>query len=192
MDGNYLTDPLVFLIQVVFGLYTLVVMLRFLLQLVRADFYNPLSQFVVKVTSPLLRPLRKVIPGLGGLDLSSLFLAWLVKSVELLLIYLVSGFGLLVVQALVLAIPELLELTINIFLFSILILVVLSWISPVGHNPAVSLLSDLTAPIMEPVRRRMPPMGGLDLSPMVVMVGLILLKMLLVPPLEALARQLVA
>jgi YggT family protein len=192
MDGNYLTDPLVFLIQVVFGLYTLVVMLRFLLQLVRADFYNPLSQFVVKVTSPLLRPLRKVIPGLGGLDLSSLLLAWLVKSVELLLIYLVSGFGLLVVQALVLAIPELLALTINIFLFSILILVVLSWISPVGHNPAVSLLSDLTAPIMEPVRRRMPPMGGLDLSPMVVMVGLILLKMLLVPPLEALARQLAA
>ncbi|MFM1892677.1 MAG: hypothetical protein RLZ44_1754 [Pseudomonadota bacterium] len=192
MDGNYLTDPLVFLIQVVFGLYTLVVMLRFLLQLVRADFYNPLSQFVVKVTSPLLRPLRKVIPGLGGLDLSSLLLAWLVKSVELLLIYLVSGFGLLVAQALVLAIPELLALTINIFLFSILILVVLSWISPVGHNPAVSLLSDLTAPIMEPVRRRMPPMGGLDLSPMVVMVGLILLKMLLVPPLEALARQLAA
>jgi YggT family protein len=192
MDSNYLTDPLVFLIQVVFGLYTLVVMLRFLLQLVRADFYNPLSQFVVKVTSPVLRPLRKVVPGLGGLDVSSLLLAWLVKSVELLLIYLVSGFGLLVLQALVLAIPELLALTINIFLFGILILVILSWVSPVGHNPAVSLLSDLTGPIMDPVRRRMPPMGGLDLSPMVVMVGLILLKMLLVPPLESLARQIAA
>lgn len=192
MGSNYLTDPAVFLIQVVFGLFALIVMLRFLLQLMRADFYNPLSQFVVKATSPVLRPLRRVIPGVGGIDVSSLLLAWLVKTVELLLIYLVSGFGFLILQSLVLAIPELIALTINIFLFSILVLVILSWVSPSGHNPAYSLLHDLTAPLLTPVRDRLPPMGGLDLSPMVVMVGLVLLKMLLLPPLEALARQIVA
>jgi len=192
MGSDYLSDPLVFLIQVVFGLYTLIVALRFLLQLVRADFYNPLSQFIVKATSPLLKPLRRVIPGFGGVDLSSLILAWLLKTVELLLIYLAKGFGLLLVPSLAVAIPELATLFINIYLFGILILVILSWVAPGGGNPAVILLYQLTAPLLEPVRRRMPEMGGLDLSPMVVMVGLVLLKMLLVPPLEVLARQLAA
>jgi YggT family protein len=190
MDSGYLSDPVVFLIQVVFGLYTLIVVLRFLLQLVRADFYNPLSQFIVKATSPVLTPLRRVIPGVGGLDVSSLLLAWLLKTVELLLTYLVKGFGLLIGPALALAIPELVALVINIYLFGILILVILSWVAPGGGNPALILLYQLTAPLLEPVRRRMPDMGGLDLSPMVVMVGLVLLKMLLVPPLEGLARAL--
>jgi len=192
MGSDYLSDPLVFLIQVVFGLYTLIVALRFLLQLVRADFYNPLSQFIVKATSPLLKPLRRVIPGVGGIDLSSLILAWLLKTFELMLIYLTKGFGLLLVPSLALAIPELVTLFINTYLFGILILVILSWVAPGGGNPAVILLYQLTAPLLEPVRRRMPEMGGLDLSPMVVMVGLVLLKMLLVPPLEVLARQLAA
>jgi YggT family protein len=190
MDSGYLSDPVVFLIQVVFGLYTLIVVLRFLLQLVRADFYNPLSQFIVKATSPVLTPLRRVIPGVGGLDVSSLLLAWLLKTVELLLTYLVKGFGFLIGPALALAIPELVTLVINIYLFGILILVILSWVAPGGGNPALILLYQLTAPLLEPVRRRMPEMGGLDLSPMVVMVGLVLLKMLLVPPLEGLARAL--
>lgn len=190
MDGGYLTNPAVFLIQVVFGLYALIVMLRFLLQLVRADFYNPLSQFVVKATSPALRPLRKFVPGLGGVDLSALLLAWLVKAAELLLIYLVSGFGLPILRSLALAIPGLIGLTINIYLFGILILVVLSWVNPGNRNPVVELIGDLTRPVLEPVRRSLPPMGGLDLSPMLVMVGLVLLQMLLLPPLEALARQL--
>ncbi|MEJ2575907.1 MAG: YggT family protein [Gammaproteobacteria bacterium] len=192
MGSDYLSDPLVFLIQVVFGVYTLLVVLRFLLQLVRADFYNPLSQFIVKATTPALKPLRRVIPGVGGVDLSSLLLAWLLKTVEFLLIYLVKGFGFLLLPSLVVAIPELVTLVINIFLFGILILVILSWVAPGGGNPAVLLLYQLTGPLLEPVRRRMPEMGGLDLSPMVVMVGLVLLKMLLVPPLETLARQLAA
>ena len=192
MDSGYLTTPIVFLIEVIFGLYILIVMLRFLLQLVRADFYNPLSQFIVKATTPPLRPLRRLIPGIGGIDVSSLVLAWLLQALELGLKYLVSGFGLVIVQPLLLAIPELVNLTINIFLFSILILVVLSWVSPGGHNPATGLLHALTAPLMNPVRARMPDLGGLDISPMIVMIGLMLLKMLLVPPLQTLARQMVS
>ena len=121
-----------------------------------------------------------------------MILAWILKTIELASIYLVSGLGFLVLQSIVLAIPELIALTINIFLFGILILVILSWVSPGGHNPAASLLYDLTGPLLAPVRRRMPNTGGLDLSPMVVMVGLILLKMLLIPPLEVIASRIVA
>lgn len=186
MGNNYLSDPLVFLVQVLFGLYALIVMLRFLLQWVRADFYNPLSQFIVKATKPVLNPLRKIIPGVGGKDVASLVLAWLVISLQMLLIFLISEKTFAPGAALLLAIPELLGLTINIFLYSILIIVVISWVNPAGHNPAISILYSLTEPLLRPARNMIPPLGGIDLSPMVVMIGLVLLKMLLIPPVKAL------
>ncbi len=185
MSGSYLTNPIIFLIQTLFGLYILAVLLRFLLQLVRADFYNPISQFLVKATNPPLKVLRRLIPGLGGIDLASLVLAWLLKSIEILLIILVSGSAVNLLAPLLWAIPELIELVINIFFFGILIQVILSWVSPGSYNPASALLYSLTAPIMRPAQRILPPMGGLDLSPMLVLIGLVLLKMLLLPPLRA-------
>ena len=144
MDSSYLTNPAVFLIQTLFGLYILVVMLRFLLQLTRADFYNPISQFVVKVTAPPLRPLRRLIPGFGGIDLASLILAWLLKSVELMLVVLVLGANVTLLGAFLWAIPELLGLLLNIILIAVLIQVILSWVSPGGYNPAASVLYHLT------------------------------------------------
>jgi YggT family protein len=186
MDDAYLTNPATFLIQTLFGLYILVVLLRFLLQLTRADFYNPVSQFVVKVTAPALRPLRRVIPGVAGIDLSSLVLAWLLKTVELALVLLVAGAGANLLGALLWAIPELVQLLINIFLFAILIQVILSWINPGTYSPVTSLLYSLTEPLLRPARNALPPISGLDLSPMLVMIGLVLLKMLLLPPLKAL------
>lgn len=190
MDSNYLANPATFLVQVIFGLYALIVILRFLLQVLRADFYNPLSQFVVKLTSPLLTPLRRIIPSAGGLDLSSLLLAWVVKALELFLVLWVGGRGLHVAAPLLLAIPELLTLVINIFLFSTIILAILSWFSPPGYNPATALLSSLTEPLLQPVRRLLPPVSGMDFSPMVLIIGLILLKMLVIPPIEHVIRQL--
>ncbi len=185
MDSNYLTNPLVFLIQTLFGLYILVVMLRFLLQVVRADFYNPISQFLVKATTPLLRPLRRVIPGMGGIDFASIVLMWGLKTLELALLLMVAGAGAAFFGPLLWAIPQLVNLLINVFLFAILIQVILSWINPGAYHPAANLLYSLTNPVLAPARRLMPPMSGLDLSPMLVMIGLVLLKMLLVPPLEA-------
>lgn len=184
MGADYLIKPLVFLIQVLFGAYILVVMLRFLLQWVHADFYNPISQFIVKVTKPLLHPLRRVIPSVQGLDLSSLVLAWILKAVELTLILLVFGKGLHPFGAILWAIPELISLTINLFLYSILILVIVSWVGPGSYNPAIGLLHSITDPIMRPARRLLPPVSGLDLSPMLVIIGLYLLEMLLLPPLR--------
>lgn len=186
MSGSYLTNPVVFLVQTLFGLYITVVVIRFLLQWARADFYNPISQFVVKVTSPVLRPLRQLIPGYGGMDLASLLLAWLLKAVELALLAMLLGLGRSPLAALGWAVPGLIELVINIFLFAVLIRVILSWVNPDPYNPAVELLKRLTDPVMRPAQRLLPPIGGIDLSPMLVMIGLVLLQMLLIPPLKAL------
>jgi YggT family protein len=184
MGSDYLTNPLVFLIQTLFGLYILAVLLRFLLQWVRADFYNPISQFLVKITTPPLKILRRFIPGFGGIDLAALLLAWALKYIELLLVLLISGGTINLLGPLLWAIPELVELTINIFLFAVLIQVILSWINPGSYNPASALLYSLTEPVMRPARNILPPISGLDLSPMLVMIVLILLKMLLLPPLK--------
>ena len=187
MDSTYLTNPLVFLVEVIFGLYLLIVLLRFLLQLVKADFYNPISQFIVKATSPALKPLRKVIPGFGGIDVASLVLAWIVATLKIFVIQLITAKSGLFLLALLLAIPAIVDLFFNIFLFSILIMVILSWVSPGGYNPAIGLLYSLTDPVMKPFRKIIPPMGGLDLSPMIVMVVIVLLQMLLIPPLQHMA-----
>lgn len=186
MTSGYLTTPAVFLIQTFLGLFALVVMLRFLLQLVRADFYNPLSQFVVKLTSPVLRPLRRFIPGYRGLDTASLVLAWGVKSVEVFLVVWLVGHSPHPLGALVWSLPELVALTINIFLFAILIRVILSWVNPDPFHPVALVLSRLTDPVLSPAQRLLPPIGGLDLSPMLVVIGLVLLEMLLLPPLKLL------
>ncbi len=190
MDGGYLATPAVFLVQVVFGLYATLVLLRFLLQLTRADFYNPLSQFIVKATTPLLNPLRRVIPGVSGIDIASLVLAWLVIAIEQLAILAISGGGFQPMAALLIAIPELISLAINVFLFAILIQVIISWINPGSYNPAIGLIHSLTNPLLQPVRQRMPDLGGLDLSPMVVMLGLVILEMLLIPPIKELISHL--
>ena len=191
MGEGYLATPAVFLVQVIFGLYATLVVLRFLLQLTRADFYNPVSQLIVKATKPLLNPLRRIIPGTGGMDIASLVLAWLVLTIEQLLILGIAGAGFQPVAAMLLAIPELITLIINIFIFAILIQVVISWISSGTYNPALSLISTLTEPLLGPVRRRMPDLGGFDLSPMVVIVGLVVLQMLLIPPIKGLISHLV-
>jgi len=184
MGDGYLTTPAIFLIQTLFGLYVLLVMLRFLLQWFRADFYNPVSQFIVKLTAPPLRPLRKLIPGFAGIDLAALVLAWLLKTLELALTLMLMGAGGSLLGAFLWSIPELVDLLLNIFLFSILIQVVLSWVNPGAYNPAANLLYSITEPLLRPARNLLPPMSGLDLSPMLVMIGLVLLKMLLLPPLK--------
>ena len=184
MTATYFTNPLVFLVQTLFGLYITIVVIRFLLQWAGADFYNPLSQFIVKATSPLLRPLRRVVPGYRGLDVASLVLAWLLKSVELMILAPLFGLGLQFIGPFAWAVPDLVGLVISIFLFMVLIRVVLSWVNPDPYNPAVAILTRLTDPLLLPAQRILPPMGGIDLSPMLVMIALVLLQMLLIPPLR--------
>jgi YggT family protein len=169
----------VFLIQTVFGFYILAVMLRFLLQWVRADFYNPLVQFLVRITNPPLLPLRRIIPGYRGLDLASLVLAFVLQLVEMILITLLLGQHPSVGGILLLTVAELLKLVINIYLWGIVIQAILSWVNPDPRHPAARVLAQLTDPVLQPVRRRLPPVSGIDLSPMVVVVGLIFVSLLL-------------
>ncbi|MDS4041175.1 MAG: YggT family protein [Candidatus Competibacter sp.] len=169
----------VFLIQTLFGFYILAVMLRFLLQCVRADFYNPLVQFLVRITNPPLLPLRRIVPGYRGLDLASVILAFVLQGIEVLLVTLLLGRPAGVGGLLLLTVAELLKLLINIYLWGVVIQAVLSWINPDPYHPAARVLAQLTAPVLRPARRVLPPISGVDLSPMLVVVALIFISLLL-------------
>ena len=172
-----------FIVKTLLELYLLTFMLRFLLQWVRADFHNPLSQFIVRVTNPLVRPLRKIVPGWRGMDLSSLVaLCALELGVTTGLVYLADTglhFGAIVYFAAL----RILVLLIRLYFFGILIYAVLSWVSPGQWNPVTGLLASLTEPVLRPVRRIIPQIGGLDLSPLFVLIGLqALLILVRLPP----------
>lgn len=187
----FLREALIYLVSTLIGLYLLAVLLRFLLQWVRADFNNPLSQFVVTVTNPLLRPLRRYVPGYRGLDLSSLLLMLLLKMLEVLLVALIAT-GRVPAPAgiLVLGAAGLLQFTLYVFLIAVLIQVVLSWVSPGAYNPATVILYRLTRPLLERAQRLLPPVGGLDFSPILVLIGLQLAQILVCKPLLAAGQRL--
>ena len=190
MGNDYLTNPLVFLISTLFDLYILVVMLRFIFQLVRADFYNPLSQFIVKATSPLLVPMRRIIPSMGTIDTSCIVLLLALQLIKLTIVGLLSSGMFAVGMLLVLAIAETISLVFNVFTFGILIQVILSWINPGTYNPVTAVLYSLTEPVLGPFRRLIPPISGFDLSPIAALLALQIGKMLVMPPIIALARSL--
>ena len=179
--SSFLTEATSLIIEVSFSLYILAVLLRFLFQMARADFYNPVSQFLVKLTNPLLKPLRRIIPGLFGIDFASLVLLLALKSLEVFLVFSLRGVVLEALPLAIAAVVDLLRLTINIYFYAILLRVLLSWFMPNGirQNPAGDLLVSLTEPLMRPARRLMPQLGGLDLSPIIVMVGLQLCQLAL-------------
>ena len=132
--GNYLNEPLVFLIEVLFGLYILVVMLRFFFQLFRVDFYNPLSQTIVKITNPPLRALRRFIPSIGKIDTSSLVLMLALQFIALILISLVVGAKIALVALLYLSIVELFNQAFNLFIFAIIIQFLAFFIKRLSYN----------------------------------------------------------
>ena len=166
-----ITEITGYLVQTLVSMYLIVMLLRFLLQLARADFYNPISQFLVKATNPLVVPMRRVIPGFGGLDLATLVLALLLQVAAIVSLLLVNGLALpnplLIV---VWAAMGVIGLLINIYFFGLLAMIILSWIAPGSRHPAIFLLHQITEPVMAPVRKLLPPMGGLDLSPILVFI----------------------
>ncbi|HEY5604099.1 MAG TPA: YggT family protein [Gammaproteobacteria bacterium] len=186
--GGYGTNAIQFLIQTVFGLYLVAVMLRVILQLARADFYNPVSQFLVKVTNPPLIPLRRMVPGFMGIDFAAIVLMVLIKALEIFLIVLIKGVSVNLLGIVVLAVAELLRLLINVYFFTILIQVVISWVNPGTFNPVVSLLYSINEPLLRRARRIMPPISGFDLSPIVVIILLQLISILLIQPIADLGQ----
>ena len=182
MTGQYLANSAAFLIQTLFGLYILAVLLRFLFQLLRAHFRNPVSQFIVTVTNPVLRPLRRFIPGYAGIDIASIVLMLSLQMLELLLIALLYGNTPSPAGLLILAAGKLLEMTVYVFMFAVFARIIISWVNPHLYNPITSLLASLTDFMLQPARRYIPPVGMLDLSPMVVFLMLGLVLRLIVQP----------
>ena len=159
------------LLSTLLGMYTSIILLRVWLQVARADFYNPFSQFVIKVTQPILGPLRRIIPSLKGWDTAAIVFALVISSIEALLPVFLLGHKLIISQLLIVSAIKLL-ISAYYLLFAVLILrAVLSWISQ-GNNPIEHLAIQLTEPILSPIRKIIPPIGGLDLSMIVLILGL--------------------
>ncbi|MEQ8288556.1 MAG: YggT family protein [Gammaproteobacteria bacterium] len=191
MGGNYLVQAAIFLIEVVFGLYILAVLLRFLFATVRADFHNPLSQFIVKITNPPLTILRRFIPSYMAIDWAAIFLLFAIQAVEIVLTALVvAGVVPAPMGLLVMTFAELLKTVVYLYIVVILVQVAISWINPHAYNPLTVIMHQLTEPVMKPARRLIPPAGGFDWSPLVVLIVLNLAIILLVSPIADIGQRL--
>ena len=184
-----LNTAAIYVLQTLGSLYLLIVLLRFILQLVRADFYNPLSQFVVRATQPLLLPLRKVIPSLFGLDTASLVLAILVQLLLMMITLILMGYGIggYVLQLLVWSMIGVTSQFLKVFYFAMIVSVILSWVAPGSYNPGAQLVNQICEPLLAPFRKIMPNLGGLDISPIFAFIALNLVDMLVIGNLAAMS-----
>lgn len=183
--GNYLMNAGIYLINLLFGLYLLAVMLRFLLQTIRADFYNPICQFLVTVTNPALKPLRRWVPGYRGIDWPSILLMFLLQAIEICLVaLLVSGQIPVAISFPIIIASKLLVLLIYIYIFVIIIQAIISWVQPGSYSPFTILLYQLSDPLVKPIKRYIPATGGIDWSPFIILILLNLALMLLAKPLQ--------
>ena len=194
MGSGYLTSPLMLIINTLFDLYILLVLLRFMLQMLRADFYNPVSQFIVKLTAPPLRILRRIIPSVAGQDSASIVFCvaliygkfLLMRALSIPAVHIggvMAPIGATSYAGLLLfSVADLIALILTVFLIAVIIRVILSWISPGQYNPVIGLVNKLAEPVLKPIRKLIPPLGGLDLSPLFATLLILVAKMLIVPP----------
>ncbi len=187
MGSTYMTDPIIFLIDTLLSLYILAVLLRFLLQWCGADFYNPISQFLVKITHPPLRILRRFVPSIGKIDTSSLVLMLALQMLADFSILLLKGVTINIGALAVLSLTQLISLLLNVLVFAVFARALLSWMNPGTFNAAASILETLTEPLLDICRKMIPNLGGIDLSPLAALLLLQLAKMVLLPPLHELA-----
>lgn len=165
-----MTQALYFVVKTLAQLYLLLYLLRFWMPWVRADFRNPIAQAILRFTSPVIAPLRRFIPPIGRLDTATVIVAFALQYVILLVLLLIvgesAGIALLSLQTLL----ELCILSLNLFFIAILVSIILSWVAPHAHNPIAALAGSLAEPVLAPFRRLIPPLGGLDISPILAIV----------------------
>jgi len=184
-----LSGALIFLVETGFGLFVVALLLRFYLQWVRAPYRNPLSEFLQALTDFMVRPARRLVPGLWGLDLATLALAWLIQLLELFIVMQLRGYqagpdaGIAFAALVVLALVALARIGLYLVMAAVIVQVVLSWVGP--YSPVMPLLNSMTRPFMRVFQRRIPPVGNVDLSPLFVLVVIQLLLILPVAWAEA-------
>lgn len=167
------------LVHTFFTLFIFLFLMRMLLQLARADFYNPISQFVVKYSNPVVLPLRRFVPAVGPIDTASLLVAFLIQALEIIVLFLING-GFPPIGGLITwSVIGILSTIVQIYFFAVLGAIILSWISQGGYHPAAALLMQLTEPVMAPFRKLLPPLGGLDLSPILVFLAINVVEVLI-------------
>ncbi len=177
-----LSNALIFLIQTAFGLFVVALLLRFYMQWVRAPYRNPLSEFLQALTDFIVKPARRVVPGLWGLDLATLVLAWLIQLAEIVIVMQLRGHdsgpdaGAALAWLALLALVVLVKTVLYVLLVIIVMQVALSWLAP--HSPVVPLVNSLTRPMLRAFQRRVPPIGNVDLSPLLALVVIQILLML--------------
>lgn len=184
---THTSDAGLFLLQMFFSLATLMALLRFLFQMMRVDYYNPISQMVTRFTDPLLRPLRNLIPSTRTIDGASLLALFLLQYAHLFLVASIRELNVNPLGLALLSSAEILALVTSILFWAILILAIMSWFQPQTHHPGVSLLEQLTAPLMRPIQQLVPPTGGVDFSPLIALVVLKLAEFILIAPLKDMA-----
>jgi YggT family protein len=182
-----MTAPVIFIIDSLFSLYILAVLLRFLLQWSGANFYNPISQFLVKMTHPPLKILRRFVPPIGKIDTSSLVLVLTLQMLADFSILMLKGVSIGVGALTILSLTQLISLLFNIFIYAVFARAILSWLNPGAFSSASSILYSLTEPLLSTCRKFIPDLGGIDLSPLAVLMLLQLAKMVILPPLHQLA-----
>ncbi len=184
-----LSGAVIFLVETGFGLFVVALLLRFYLQWVRAPYRNPLSEFLQALTDFMVRPARRLVPGLWGLDLATLALAWLIQLLELFIVIQLRGYqagpdaGIAFAALLVLALVALVRIGLYIVMAAVIVQVVLSWVGP--YSPVLPLLNSMTRPFLRVFQRRIPPVGNVDLSPLFALVVIQLLLILLIAWAEA-------
>lgn len=188
---GYFANAAQILIQFVFGAIIGLFVLRMLAEAVRADFYNPICQFLYRTTNPLLTPLRRVVPTVNRINLAALLLAWLVEVLKLVLLFALAAgvlpglFGLVVM-----ALAELFDFLLVLYLALVFAWALMSFLSVDAGHPLIPLVGRLVEPVLRPLRRRLPALGGLDFSPAVAMLAIVLARVLLVEPLFDFGRRL--
>ena len=174
-----------FLVNTIFDLYLLILMARIILAWARADYLNPLTQIILKLTQPIITPIRRFIPNIGGIEISTL-LVFLVLAVFKFFLIGIIAFGLFanVLGLLILACTDILKLFFNTLFYAILLQAIMSWVQP-GYSPIARTLDLITSPIMRPIQRFVPSVGGFDLSPIPALIILQLCIIILVTPMTS-------
>jgi YggT family protein len=179
-----------FLVNVLFDSYIFILLVRIILAYMRADYFNPMTQFFIRLTQPVIKPLRKIIPNVKSIEVSTLVFAFALELVKFSLLALMLGRVPAITGLLLLGLADLIRGFVNIFFYAILIQAIMSWVQP-GYSPLGELLMKITAPIMRPFHRIIPPIGGVDISPIPAMIFLQLLIILVVGPLYSIGQSMV-
>ena len=158
-------SALVFIIQAFAHLFLLLLLLRFWLPWFGADFRNPIAQGILRLTSPLIIPVRRVIPPVGKLDTATVIVAFGIQYLTILVVLALRQVAAGIAPIAITALIDLGMLSLRLFIFAIIIRIVLSWVAPHTYNPVTSLVSGISDPLLRPFRRFVPPLGGLDISP---------------------------